>query len=70
VGLVLYLTTHQRLLRRITSASERSGSWGVSKHGYYAGGFIEVWTRLQPIDQLRRTPCKRFKLTTLPRIAI
>ena len=25
---------------------------------------------LQSIGQLRRTPCKHFKLTTLPRIAI
>jgi hypothetical protein len=33
--------------------------------------WIVVWTDLlQPIDQLRRTPCKRFKVTTLPRIAI
>jgi hypothetical protein len=33
--------------------------------------WIEVWTDLlQPIDQLRRTPCKRFKPTTLPHIAI
>ena len=33
--------------------------------------WIEVWTDLlQPIDQLRRTPRKRFKLTMLLRIAI
>jgi hypothetical protein len=32
---------------------------------------LAMWSDpLQLIDQLRRTPCKRFKLITLPHIAI